>query len=189
MELLCSCASALSIQHYQLMEDKRYLLSTCVSALFKTHCGNVDTSLFVFCGIHLRAFSQLVPELLLSIINLTHWGRVTHICVSKHYTICSDNGLSPRRRQAIIWTNAFFRWNLTRNLYIFTQENAFENVVRKLTAILSRPQCVKKYTYKTYCHLPKCRWVKQQSFRYKTVNTCHAKYNLLEYYVEKCRDL
>ena len=37
---------------------------------------------------------------------LTHWGRVTHICVDKLTIIGSDNGLSPGRRQAIIWTNA-----------------------------------------------------------------------------------
>ena len=37
---------------------------------------------------------------------LTHWGRVTHICVSKLTITGSDNGLSPGRRQAIIWTNA-----------------------------------------------------------------------------------
>ena len=37
---------------------------------------------------------------------LTHWGRVTHICVSKLTIIGSDNGLSPGRRQAIIWTYA-----------------------------------------------------------------------------------
>ena len=37
---------------------------------------------------------------------LTHWGRVTHICVGKLTIIGSDNGLSPERRQAIIWTNA-----------------------------------------------------------------------------------
>ena len=36
---------------------------------------------------------------------LTHWGRVTHICVGKLTIIGSDNGLSPERRQAIIWTN------------------------------------------------------------------------------------
>ena len=40
-----------------------------------------------------------------SVNNLTHWGRVTHICVSKLTIIGSDNGLSPGRRQAIIWTN------------------------------------------------------------------------------------
>ena len=38
--------------------------------------------------------------------DLTHWGRVTHICVSKMTNIGSDNGLSPGRCQAIIWTNA-----------------------------------------------------------------------------------
>ena len=31
---------------------------------------------------------------------------MTHICVSKQTTIGSDDGLSPDRRQAIIWTNA-----------------------------------------------------------------------------------
>ena len=40
-------------------------------------------------------------------ITLSHWGRVTHICVSKLTIIGSDNGLSPGRRQAIIWTNAW----------------------------------------------------------------------------------
>ena len=40
------------------------------------------------------------------IMVLTHWGRVTHICVSKLTIIGSDNGLSPDRRQVIIWTNA-----------------------------------------------------------------------------------
>ena len=37
---------------------------------------------------------------------LTHWGLVTHICVSKVTIIGSDNGLSSGRRQAIICTNA-----------------------------------------------------------------------------------
>ena len=41
----------------------------------------------------------------LKMFNLIHWGRVTHIYVSKLTKIGSDNGLSPRRRQAIIWTN------------------------------------------------------------------------------------
>ena len=37
---------------------------------------------------------------------LTHWGRVTHTCVSKQTIIALDNGLSPGRHKAIIWTNA-----------------------------------------------------------------------------------
>ena len=37
---------------------------------------------------------------------LTHWGRARDICVGNLTTIGSDNGLSPGRRQAIVWTNA-----------------------------------------------------------------------------------
>ena len=37
--------------------------------------------------------------------SLTQWGQVTHICISKIITIGSDDGLSPGRHQAIIWTN------------------------------------------------------------------------------------
>ena len=87
-----------------------------------------------------------------SILLLTLWGRVTHICVSKQAIIGSENGLSPGRCQVIIWTCAGLlviwtfgnklQWNLNKNLYIFIQENAFENVVWKMAAILSRPQCV-----------------------------------------------
>ena len=36
------------------------------------------------------------------VVVLTHWDRVTHICVGKLTIIGSDNGLSPGRRQAII---------------------------------------------------------------------------------------
>ena len=36
---------------------------------------------------------------------LNHWGRMTHICVSKLTIIGSDIGLSPDRSQTIVWTN------------------------------------------------------------------------------------
>ena len=42
----------------------------------------------------------------MEIMYLTHGDRVTHAYVSKIIIIGSDNGLSPRRCQAIIWTNA-----------------------------------------------------------------------------------
>ena len=41
---------------------------------------------------------------------------MTHICVGKLTIIGSDNGLSPRRRQAIIWTNAGILLNGPRGL-------------------------------------------------------------------------
>ena len=40
------------------------------------------------------------------IFQLTHWVRVTHICVGNLTSIVSGNGLSLYRRQAIVWTNA-----------------------------------------------------------------------------------
>ena len=36
---------------------------------------------------------------------LTHWDRVTHICVGNLTIIGSDNDLSPGRRHAIAWTS------------------------------------------------------------------------------------
>ena len=43
---------------------------------------------------------------LLSRFTLTHWGGVTHICISELTIIGSDNCLLPGQRQAIIWSNA-----------------------------------------------------------------------------------
>ena len=37
---------------------------------------------------------------------LTHWGRLTHMCFGNLTIIGSDNGLSPGRHQAIIYTTA-----------------------------------------------------------------------------------
>ena len=42
---------------------------------------------------------------------LTHWGRVTHICVGKLIIIGSDHGLSPGRRHAMISTNVVI-WSM-----------------------------------------------------------------------------
>ena len=61
---------------------------------------------------------------------LTNRGRVTHICLSKLTTIGSDNGLSPGRRQAIIWTNAgilSIRTLGTNFSEILIQINTFSN--------------------------------------------------------------
>ena len=62
------------------------------------------------CSIHLGVSSWEMlqissPEMCLKVSDLTHWGRVTHICVGNLTIIGSDNGLSPGRRQAITWTN------------------------------------------------------------------------------------
>ena len=55
----------------------------------------------------INAFSNVSLNIRRSITTqLTHWGRVTHICISKFTIIASDNGLSPGRRLVIIWTSA-----------------------------------------------------------------------------------
>ena len=58
---------------------------------------------FVFSCTLLISFVNLFSN---CTIVLTHWGPVTHICISELTTIGPGNGLSPRQRQAIIWANA-----------------------------------------------------------------------------------
>ena len=77
---------------------------------------------------------------MVTFLGLTHWGRVTHICVSNLTIIVPDNGLSPDRRQDINWTNAgilligplgtnFSEIFKSQNSIIYIQKNAFENFV------------------------------------------------------------
>ena len=79
--------------------------------------------------------------------DLTHWGRVTHICVSKLTIIGSDNELSPNRRQAIIWTNAgiLLIGPLGTNLgeiWIEIQIYSFRKMHLKLSSAKWRPFCL-----------------------------------------------
>ena len=70
---------------------------------------------------------------------------MTHICVGNLTIIGSDNGLSPGRRQAIIWTNdgilsirpvgTNFSDILAEINNIFIQENVFKSVVCDMAAI------------------------------------------------------
>ena len=78
---------------------------------------------------------------------LTHWGRVTHICVSNLTIIGSDNGLSPSWRQAIIWTNAGILLigplgtNLSEIL-ILTETFSFKKMHLKVSSVKWRPFCL-----------------------------------------------
>ena len=77
----------------------------------------------------------------------THWGRVTHICVGKLTIIGSDNGLSPARRQAIIWTSAGIlligplRTNFSEIL-IGIQTFLFTKMHLKMSSAKWRPFCL-----------------------------------------------
>ena len=51
-------------------------------------------------------FGDVIMIIRIQTFVLTHWARVTHICVSKLTIIGLDNGLSPGRHQAITENNA-----------------------------------------------------------------------------------
>ena len=97
------------------------------SAFFLLYCHNMQ-----YCIV-------IINELLTI---LTHWGRVTHICVSKLTIIGSDNGLSPGWHQAIIWTN-------TGVLLIRTLETNFSEILSKIHTFSFR---------KIYWKMPSAKW-------------------------------
>ena len=79
---------------------------------------------------------------------LTHCGRVTHICVGDLTTIIgSDNGLSPGRRQAIIWTNAGIlligplRTNFNEIIFEI-RKVSFEKMHMKMSSATRQPFCL-----------------------------------------------
>ena len=77
----------------------------------------------------------------------THWGGVTHICVSKLTIIGSDNSLSPGRRQAIIWTNAgiLFIGTLGTNFNVISSKIhtfSFKKMHLKISSAKWRPFCL-----------------------------------------------
>ena len=110
--------------------------------------------------------------------NLTHWGQVTHICVSKLTITGSDDGLSQPNHylnqcwNIVNWTlTNKLQWNVNRNSYIFIQENVSKNVVCKMADMLSQPQCVKgecvticqqqplrQSPWILSCHITQSRW-------------------------------
>ena len=112
-----------------------------------------DSYYISVCNYHITKL-RLVPSTLESkfIYMLTHWGRVTHICVRKLTIIDSDNGLSPGRRQAIALTNdgisiiepleTNFSEILIGIQTIYLKKMRLKIVICKMAAILSWPQWV-----------------------------------------------
>ena len=79
--------------------------------------------------------------------HLTHWDRMTHICVVKLIIIGSDNGLSPGRRQAIIWTNTGILligpWGTNfSEISIAIETFSFKKMHWKMSSAKWRPFCL-----------------------------------------------
>ena len=113
---------------------------------------------------------------------LTYWGRVTYICVSKRTTIGSNNGLSPGRRQAIIWPNAGILLiqtlgtnfsEILREIYTFS----FKEMHLKMSSGKCRPSClglkvlmwpsdtyVRRYNGSSLVQIMACRLFGPQAF-------------------------
>ena len=87
------------IQWWQSWHSNSFLVSVqwCISCS-SLGCNHVFQTLWDSCPIKMSSVDK--------VISLTHWGRVTHIRVSKLAIIGSDNGLLPGRHQAIIGSNA-----------------------------------------------------------------------------------
>ena len=85
---------------------------------------------------------------------LTHWGRVTHLCINKPTIIGSDNGLLLGQRQDTIWTNAgilligplgtkvsgILVW-----ICIFSFKKMHLKLSQEVGGHFSLPQCVKSW--------------------------------------------
>ena len=93
---------------------------------------------------------------------LTHWGRVTHIDVTKlghrwfrwwRRIACSAPSHYLNQCWLIVnWTlRNKYQWHLNRNSNFFIAENQIENVVCKMAAILCLPQCDKVWLQGISC--------------------------------------
>ena len=122
-----------------------YSFSSTQIILFKFH------SSLLFLRAQLTG-DKLLSKLIMAVVffglnGLTHWGLVTHISVSKIIIIGSDNGLSPGRRQAIIWTNdgilliGHLRTNFGE-IWIQINTFSFTKMNLKMSSGKCRPYCL-----------------------------------------------
>ena len=90
-------------RHARYYYDYAYTLRTWKQRMFVTYLLTwlIKTTLQYENMISYKMITKCCNHLL----RYCHWGRVAHICVGNQSIIGSDNGLSPYRRQAIIWTN------------------------------------------------------------------------------------
>ena len=99
-------------------------------------------------------------------LHLTHWGRVTHISVSKLTIIYSDNGLSPGQRQAIRWINAGI-------LLIWTIGANFTEILSEIHIFLIKKMHLKISSGKwwTFCPCLNSLWPNDAIWQYRSGST------------------
>ena len=117
-----------------------------VLAVLQQPCLPSVCMLISYCHkLEMTSFSYSI--MIVPVCTLTHWGRVTYIYVGKLIIIGSDNGLSPDRSLAIIWTNAWLlsighlRTYFTENL-INVQQFSLKKMHVKMSSAKWCPSCL-----------------------------------------------
>ena len=108
---------------------------------------------------------------------------MTHICVGNLTIIGSDNGLSPSRRQAIIWTNAgilLFGPLATNFNDIFIEIHifSFKKIHLKMSSGKLRPFCLglNVLKYHQTVQKEKLRWRNMNVMRSPATTVCSSDY-------------
>ena len=96
---------------------------------------------------------------------------MTHICVGKLNTIGSDNGLSPGRRQAIIWTNAGILSTrpLATNfndIVIGIQTFSFKKMYLKMSSVKWCPFCLGLNVLRKTCEITDRQRIIEENYPY-----------------------
>ena len=114
----------------------------CISEPRHSSCSSYNCLVYITLWICNRNSWLIALKTIIWLLALTHWGRVTHIYFSKIAWSVPSHYLNE------CWN--IVKWALRNKLHsncywnsnVFIQENAFENVIWEMSAILSQPQCV-----------------------------------------------
>ena len=155
------------LKYLKCNNDPAIIIGFCLIRYFSTLVHKRDTMNYenTLCWLAERYFTHMTCKMAL-LIQVNHCGRVTHKCVSKLTIIVLDNGLSPGRRQAIIWTNAGI-------LSIRTLGVNFSAILNESHTYSFKKMNLKVPSAKVAAILSRWRWVNTPRQRYFDVSWCH----------------
>ena len=140
--------------------------ATDITILYESNFCSSWTTSFYFKGVRVKIFQvalHVFPtcSVFVFVMMLTHWGRVTLICVGNLTIIGPDNGLSPGRRQAIIWINAGILLigpggTNFNEIFVGIRTFSFKKIHFKMSSAKWRPLCLGLNVLKCDALLNKC---------------------------------
>ena len=146
--MMIQCVEDVTSSTYSLMICFVMLMSSVPISVHIISWGYISPHVFYIKVIFLQmiTFVNGSESSLFQTIFLSFY-RVTHICVSNLTIISSYNGLSPGRRQAIIWTNAGIFLIRTSGINfseisIEIHTFSFQKVHLKISSAKWRPFCL-----------------------------------------------